>query len=444
MKPQFLQDEILFGPGMSQATHYRIPSLVTTEHGVVIAAIDARYDTSKDNPNRIDKAIRRSLDGGKTWEPVQVIVSCSGRGRDNGEAAIDPAMLVDRQTNTVWMIYCHTPGGVGLVASRPGRGCDDKGRRYVYDRQNTRYLLEDGALVSMDGTPTSVLVSQAGDVTVNGKACGNLYLGYGEYLVERTSYLEAVYSEDDGATWSAPIDLTHQVKEEWMRFIGAGPGIGIQLQQGPHAGRLIFPIYFSNETNSIFWRMSCALIYSDDHGKTWHRGASPNDGRVLDGETLSARTLQAQSGELTESQAVELENGKIRVYLRNHLESGCVAYCESTDGGESFSQVLPQPALPDPVCQSSVIRLPDLGDGVLRLLFANPADSQERIRGTVRLSEDGGKTWCASRTVDEGFFMYNSMTALPDGTVGILYEGDETEQTIRFRRFSLDWIRQGD
>ena len=77
------------------------------------------------------------------------------------------------------------------------------------------------------------------------------------------------------------------VKEEWMRFIGSGPGCGIQLKHGDKAGRLVFPIYFSNEAGHI----SCSCMYSDNHGASWQRGESPNDGRELDGEVLSAKTI---------------------------------------------------------------------------------------------------------------------------------------------------------
>ena len=65
--------------------------------------------------------------------------------------------------------------------------------------------------------------------------------------------------------------------------------------------------------------MSCALIYSDDFGVTWHRGESPNDGRVINEETLCAETLSEHNHMLTESQVIELPTGELRYYLRNHF-----------------------------------------------------------------------------------------------------------------------------
>ena len=47
-------------------------------------------------------------------------------------------------------------------------------------------------------------------------------------LIERnTQYLWLYYSDDDGKTWSNPIDITPQVKADWMIFLGTGPGVGI-------------------------------------------------------------------------------------------------------------------------------------------------------------------------------------------------------------------------
>jgi sialidase-1 len=233
------------------------------------------------------------------------------------------------------------------------------------------------------------------------------------------------------------------VKEEWMRFIGAGPGRGIQLKHGEKAGRLVFPIYFSNEAGHL----SCALIYSDDHGETWKRGASPNDGRVWeDGTVLAARTIADRRQYLTESQVIELPTGELRCYMRNHYGTQRTAVTVSKDGGETWGEVVFDETLLDPICQSSVITYPDMGDGKVRVLFANPADEKIRKRGTVRLSEDGGVTWPYSSVIKEGYFGYSCLTVLPNGDIGLLYErvfdyADWNKMDIPFVSFSLDWLK---
>ena len=91
---------------------------------------------------------------------------------------------------------------------------------------------------------------------------------------KQTCYLWLSYSDDDGMTWSEPVDITPQVKEDWMRFCGVGPGFGVQLRYDEkHPGRLIFPIYYTIAGSGIGFQSS-ACVYSDDGGKTWHRGVS--------------------------------------------------------------------------------------------------------------------------------------------------------------------------
>lgn len=99
----------------------------------------------------------------------------------------------------------------------------------------------------------------------------------------------------------------------------------------------------------------------------------------------------------------------------------------------------------DPVCQSSVIAYPDLRDGKTRILFANPADLKQRMNGTVRLSEDGGRTWKYSKQIDAGPFSYCCLTILSNREIALLYESDFSFSehkpiTVKFTKFTLDWL----
>ncbi|MCU6711875.1 glycoside hydrolase [Paenibacillus sp. J5C_2022] len=442
-----IETQALFYPNLAQSRAYRIPSMITTNKGTVIAGIDARIADQTDNPNQIDATIRRSEDDGRTWGPVQKLVSFAGEGLD-GAAAIDTALLQDDHTGTVFMLYSHTPGGIGLRASEPGIGFDAQGRRKLYDGEGELYVLEEsGAVADVQGHATDYKVDAEGYVFKSGEPRGNMYYKKGidprESLLEaRTSFLQIIQSDDDGLTWSKPRELNPMVKEEWMRFIGSGPGCGIQLRHGDHAGRLIFPIYFSNEAGHL----SCACIYSDDHGATWQRGASPNDGRELDGEVLSAKTISEGKQYLTESQVIELPTGELKYFLRNHYGLQRTAVTVSGDGGESWGEVTFDMTLIDPICQSSVILYPDLGDGKVRVLFANPADEKVRVKGTVRLSEDGGETWPYSKIVEDGYYGYSCLTVLESGEIGVLYErvydySDWNNMDISFGTFTLDWLK---
>jgi len=258
------------------------------------------------------------------------------------------------------------------------------------------------------------------------------YLDETDWYEARTSFLTLHYSDNDGLTWSDPIWLDTQVKAPWMKFIGAGPGNGIQLRHGPRAGRLVYPIYFTNEHT----RMSASLIYSDDHGQTWQRGESPNDGRLWEGVAITARSLDGAQAQLTESQVVELSDGTLKIYMRNHAGTSLRAVAESDDQGNSWGEVTFDQTLTDPICQGTVVSVNDAADD--RILFAN-ANSSKRENGTVRLSLDGGKTWPYSRVIEPDSYTYSSLAMLPDGSIGLYYEVEQTN-ALRFATFTLDWL----
>ena len=418
--------------------------MITTLKGTIIAGIDARIVNSRDNPNKIDTTIRRSTDNGETWGPVQKLVAYPGEGLD-GSAAIDTSLLQDEITGTIWMLFSHTPGGIGLWSSEEGTGFDHRGRRFLYDNYDGQFTLqENGEVYDQFENKTLFTVDEEGNVWIGGVPSGNIFKKKGvdsnEKLLEaRTSFLQIIKSEDDGLTWSKPIELNHEVKDSWMCFIGTGPGRGLQLKQDENKGRLIFPIYFSNKHG----KMSSAVIYSDDQGSTWHRSSSPNDGRVFNDKVLSAETLSEESSDLTESQVIELPNGYLHLYMRNHSGKQRTAIAVSKDGGINWIDLKYDQDLLDPTCQSSIIKYPDLGDGKTRLLFTNPADSKHRQNGTVRLSEDGGESWAYSKQIESGSFIYSCLTVLHNGEIALLYETEPTNEeiTVNFVKFTLDWLK---
>lgn len=433
----------IFYPGLAGSNAYRIPSMITTKQGTVIAGIDARIANSNDNPNKIETTIRRSTDNGETWGPVQKLVTYAGEGVD-GAAAIDTSLLQDAETGTIWMLFCHTPGGIGLWQSEPGVGFDETGRRLLYDTNDEIYYVDKmGNVYDQSNSKTAYHIDNHGNVFLDGKTHGNIYFKKGvaknECLVEaRTSFLQVIRSDDDGVTWSEPLELNAQVKEPWMKFIGTGPGRGLQLKGEKYEGRLVFPIYFSNEHS----KMSCAVIYSDNNGETWQRGDSPNDGRIFRETELNAKTNDVEDSDLTESQIVELPNGDLNAYIRNHSGRQRTMVAVSKDGGVSWKGLSFAESLKDPTCQSTVLTYPDMGDGKTRLLFVNPADDRKRCNGTVRLSEDGGESWEYERQIEEGAFIYSCLTVLQDGRIGLLYEtvrGDAVQ--IHFAMITLDWVK---
>jgi autotransporter-associated beta strand protein len=214
------------------------------------------------------------------------------------------------------------------------------------------------------------------------------------------------YSDNDGATWSAPTNRFAEVQPPTTRWDATGPGCGIQMVSGV-PGRLIIP---ANNRN----------IYSDDHGLTWTQSASLPGGS-------------------SESQEVEISGG---VLLRNDRASGgntaynARIFCRSTNQGASWSALQVRQDLTCPVCQASTIAAnhPSGLNGRL-LVFSNPS-STTRDHMTIKCSLDDGITWPFSQLVYAGSSAYSCLTRIGTNSVGLLYERDSYGK-ITFDKFAI-------
>ncbi|MDN8624657.1 MULTISPECIES: sialidase family protein [Corynebacterium] len=459
--------QALFDRGMYGAVSYRIPSLLTLPSGTVIAGADQRTTIANDAPNDINFVIRRSLDGGDHWEDMQTILAYPGSGA-TGASVIDSCTVYDEDTGTVHLLIDHFPGGIGQPNNVHGVGQDSQGRLILTDASAevagsdeasdaaedtdaapspaTYMLNADGSVITEEGKATEFSVDKEGWITRAGQPAGNIYLADGEdpnqtLLTLRTSYIVHVTSDDEGETWSAPELINHQVKEEWMAFLGTSPGTGVQLHHGARAGRLVIPVYYSGDNPKHF---SCAVIYSDDHGKTWHRGASPNDGRLFKGATIDSRTLADDEASTHESTLVELEDGRLMVLMRNQHPSGRVGTAISEDGGETWGEVTYHPDISEIFSQPNAIAIDGpagvAGSGGAPLyVFANASQLMPyRGNGMLRVSTDEGETWPIARTFNPGHYVYQSMTHLPNGKIGLLWENEW--QGLYLTQIPLSWF----
>lgn len=442
----------VFYPGFMESNNYRIPALLHSQKGTLIAGIDRRVEHGGDSPNNIDAVIRRSFDQGLTWEEDGIVINDYPDQASN----IDLSFLQDQTNGRIFSLVDGFPHGAGLMGgfgNNAYKGTGFKsvdGQQYLYlkDENNNEYTIrENGVVYAESGEPTDYSVDEDRNLYVNGEKIDNYFSQTSPLKPHKTSYLELYYSDDEGETWEGPIDLNDEVKEEWMIFLGTGPGNGIQLTEGPNAGRLVFPVYFLNEYN----RQASAVIYSDDNGKTWQRGESPNEGRVVDGKTINERYFTDYSHEITESQVVEMPNGQLKLFMRNH--SGYAQIATSFDGGETWdSEVVTEEALTAPYSQMSAVRYNGQIDGKEAIIFSSASDSNSRVDGTVKvgLIEEAGAyengepkyefDWKYSQLVKEGHYGYSSLTNLPNGEIGLFYEG--TANTVMdFMKFNLDFMK---
>lgn len=427
--------KMVFGPGLGgPSEYYRIPSMVVTKSGVLVACADARYFTGRDNPNRIEKVIRRSKDSGETWEEFITVDEEVGTSVMTSSASIDPVMVYVASINRIYLMYCHTPAGIGILNCRCTTGEDAQGHKII-KKGLKKYILKDGALYTKKGQATPYKVDEKGYVSENGTQICNLLIGK-QFKEANTSFLMMSYSDDDGLTWSKPVSINRQVKKEYMSFIGPGPGVGIVVEEGTYKGRILMPIYYG--TLKFPLRLSCCVIYSDDNGATWQLGESPNNTRMIGRRKASVMRV-TNSQMLTESQLIEQAGGRLKYFMRNHDKRRRVAVAYSNNGGESWEDFQWDDNLPQPICQVSVIRLKGLEKDYVVLL--NPANEKERADGMVRLSEDGGETFPYQRMLKPGPFVYSCLAHLPDGNIGALYEPNLDCEQIDFAKFSLGWIR---
>jgi sialidase-1 len=241
------------------------------------------------------------------------------------------------------------------------------------------------------------------------------------------------HSDDDGVTWAKSRDITAQVKKPEWAWYATGPGIGIQLKHGEHAGRLVIPCDYVG-TGGGGEKSNSFAIYSDDHGANWKIGGEPPEHGF------------------NESQVVELSDGALMLNMRNIANPATGrprtirGVSVSRDGGKTFGPAHRDPALVEPRCQASILRLSWPDEGKSRILFANPATAgKDRKMMTVRMSYDEGKTWTVEKVIFDGFAAYSCMVVLPDGSVGLLYEAGDKKgyERIEFATFSIAWLSGG-
>ena len=329
---------------------YRIPSLLRTPTGALVALCEGRRDNSSDT-GKIDILMRMSWDSGETWSDQRVIWS------DGDNTCGNPCPVADVLTGAVHLLLTHNLGS--------------DTEREIIDRT----------------------------------AAGT-----------RTVWLST--SHDDGQSWSPPSDITASTKPDTWTWYATGPGAGIQTT----SGRLVIPCDHI-EGNSR--RYYSHVILSDDHGASWRLGGStPQD-------------------EVNECEVVELSDSTLHLNMRNYVRGdNCRAVSLSPDGGETWSDVTRDRALPEPRCQASIRKV---GGGIV---FSNPAHTSERRNMTVRLSGDGARTWSASRVLHPGPSAYSCLAEIGDGLVGCLYERGENGQTpyqeIRLAVFDPAWLNGGD
>lgn len=322
---------------------FRIPGLVRTPKGTLLSVYDIRWKNAGDLQGDIDVGVSRSLDNGQTWLPMQKAIDMKqwGNKPDKENGIGDPAILVDEQTGRIWIsaLWLHgNPGKAAWWASKPGMAPEETGQ----------FIL--------------------------------------------------AYSDDEGATWSEPVNITPQIKNpEWFLCFN-GPGMGISKKDGT----LVFAAQFKDKDQVPH----STIVYSKDHGKIWHMGTGAKP-------------------KTTEAQVVELADGSLMLNMRDD-RGGARSVAVTKDFGTTWEEhPTSRKALQEPVCMASIIRI-RLKDGREALAFFNPDTTSGRSHLTLKLSLDEGQTWPEQYQMlvyQPGSYGYSCLTQLDPETLGVLYEG---------------------
>lgn len=370
----------VFEAGKDGYALYRIPGIVVTKKGTVLAYCEARR-TGKSDWDTIDIMLKRSTDGGKTWDAMRKIADVPGPKTKN------PVALAKNLANTNDVTYNNAT-----------------------------------AITDKDGTVH--------------------FLFCLEYC--RCFYMQ---SKDEGVTWTAPSEITSAFDKfrpeyDW-KVIATGPAHGIQLKNG----RLVVPIWMSTGTGGHAHRPSAvSVVYSDDKGKTWHRG----DMVVKDPELKNP----------SETIVVELADGRTMLNIRSESKEHRRAITYSKDGATGWTKLVFDDALLEPICMASIVRYSEAkSGGKNRILFTNPNNltrkdgkekpemSRDRINVSVKLSYDEGQTWPVTKLLEDGFSGYSDMAVAKDGTILCFYERGSTDGKNIYKtgllsvaRFNLEWL----
>lgn len=479
-------ENIFYAGDPTKSNYFRIPSLLALDSGTVIAAADARYGGTHDAKSKINTAFAKSTDGGKTWgQPTlplkfdDYVAKNIDWPRDSvgknvqiqGSASyIDPVLLEDKETHRVFLFADMMPAGIGSSNASVGSGFKEvDGKKYLKlhwkdDAAGTYdYSVRENGTIYNDTTNSATEYSVDGEYNLykNGNAmlCKqydynfegtklletqtdtdvnmNVFYKDADFKVFPTTYLAMKYSDDEGETWS-DLQIVSTFKPEESKFLVLGPGVGKQIANGEHAGRLIVPLYSKSSAELGF-------MYSDDHGDNWtYVEADQNTG-----------------GATAEAQIVEMPDGSLKTYLRTG--SGYIAQVMSTDGGETWSERVPltEIATTGYGTQLSVINYSQPVDGKPAILLSAPNATNGRKNGKIwigLISETGnsGKDkysvdwkYCYSVDTPQMGYSYSCLTELPDGEIGLLYEKYDSwsrnelhlKNILKYERFNIDELK---
>jgi sialidase-1 len=201
----------IYKPGDSGYNCFRIPAIITTKKGVLLAFAEGRKKDCGDSGD-IDLVLRRSTDGGKTWSPLQVVWS------DSTNTCGNPVPIQDMATGKIWLISTWNLGTdhekeIRDQTSKNGRcvyvlSSNDEGLTWTTPKQITNDVKMPGWTWYATGPCHGVQIS-------TGKFKGRLVVPVNHVeAASAKNFANIIYSDNHGVTWklgnNTPQDKTNE------------------------------------------------------------------------------------------------------------------------------------------------------------------------------------------------------------------------------------------
>lgn len=409
-----------FAQGTGGSNSFRIPAMVTLSNGKLVAAADARWNTTYDGGG-LDTIVSVSEDNGESWSYTFANYLGDNGNVYNGSSStcfIDPALAVTKN-DTIYMLCDLYPYGIALngsgnTAPSTKKGFNDDGYLLLSGDNHSSYgyYLKSGKIYSSDGTAVDgYTVDAYFNLFKDGTYQSNLFFSDSPYKVVRTGFLYLTKSTDEGKTWSEPTLLNLKTTSEMVCLVAPGRGLVTD------SGMIVFSVYSYNGSQSS---QTMSFLYSED-GVNWKRTAN------YTGDDWSS-----------ESAVVQLNESTLRFFYRNG--NACLCYVDYDLSNNSWGSRVKTDIATNSNCQISAITYSKTIKGKQVILVSCPtgpsgngsvsSSATYRLNGNIfvfAVDDTGAMSQLGyiSVTSNEAQFMYSCLTELKDGKVAILYEDKE-------------------
>lgn len=369
-------------PFRDGTAYYRIPSLVVTTKGTLLAFADRRYNNRNDLPNRIEVDVKRSTDNGKKWSQR---IRVTPRSVSDSDGHGDVATVVVRKTGTILALVVN---GAGFIATAAGQ-----------------------SLVSSPSTPQRTILFK---------------------------------SDDDGKTWSEGEDITSQIygaqckvasRTGWYAaFVSSGNGLQLST------GRIIFVLNVRENSQTYLKSFKNYALYSDDGGKTWQ----VSKGSPINSEGGNeSKIVELTDGTLLMSTRPNSGNKRLHAYSKDGGENWTQASPkDDIIAASSNGDMIYYTSVKNGWDTNRIIHF--IPTSKTRVVGGQYDGRQGPANPYFYYSYDDGNTFTKSQAIKPGQQSgYSSLAVLHDGSIGVLYENESWGGPIKFMRVNFEWLTKG-